>query len=298
MLLVIAYITVILIWSTTPLGITWSSSSISPSLALLLRMAIALILGLACIKLLKVRFPWHKNALLLYIYSAIGIAVGMFFTYLAAQMIPSGLISLIFGLSPILSGLFSQKLLKEQSFTLMKKSALVIAFFGLLVVCFDNLAITKDAWQGIVFILIAVVLFSLSGVLVKSVTINIHPLASTVGTLTVSMPCFILIWFILDGQLVMPDWQPKALWSVIYLGVFGSLIAFIAYFYVLKHLTASTVSLVTLITPVIAIMLGHQFNDEIVSQSLVIGTIFIITGLFLYLFGHHAIFNFKVNTMK
>ena len=45
MSLAAAYLAVILIWSTTPLGIVWSSESVSPSLALLLRMVIALVLG-------------------------------------------------------------------------------------------------------------------------------------------------------------------------------------------------------------------------------------------------------------
>ena len=91
MTLVFAYLAVILVWSTTPLAIVWSSASISPSMALLLRMMIALILALIIAKAANVRLPWHKPALQLYCYSAIGIAGGMFFTYLAASSVPSGL---------------------------------------------------------------------------------------------------------------------------------------------------------------------------------------------------------------
>lgn len=298
MQLAAAYIAVILIWSTTPLGIVWSSASVSPTLALLMRMMIALVLGLAVIKLARIPLPWHKKALRFYSFSAIGIAGGMFFSYLAAQTMPSGLLSLIFGLSPLLSGLFSQKLIKEKPFTLVKKFALVIAFSGLLIVCFDNLLHMPNNLIGLLYVFIAVNLFSVSGVLVKSVVIEIHPIASTVGTLTLTMPFFIIAWFILDGNFVMPDWQPKALWSIIYLGVFGSLLGFIAYFYVLQRLSASTVSLVTLMTPIIAIMLGNQFNGEVISQSLIFGSTLVLLGLFLYCFGHLAVYTFKVNTLK
>ncbi|WP_448246822.1 DMT family transporter [Thalassotalea agariperforans] len=298
MQLAAAYIAVILIWSTTPLGIVWSSASVSPTLALLMRMVIALVLGLAVIKLAKITFPWHKQAVRLYSFSAIGIAGGMFFTYLSAQSVPSGLISLIFGLAPLLSGLYSQKLIKEKPFTLEKKFALVIAFLGLLIVCFDNLLHMPNNLIGLLYVFIAVNLFSVSGVLVKSVVIKIHPIASTVGTLTITLPFFVITWLVLDGNFVMPDWQPKALWSIIYLGVFGSLLGFIAYFYVLQRLSASTVSLVTLMTPIIAIMLGHQFNGEMISQSLIFGSALVLLGLFLYCFGHLGVYAFRVNTLK
>ena len=41
MSVIIAYLIVVLIWSTTPLGIVWSSESVSPTLAVTSRMLIA-----------------------------------------------------------------------------------------------------------------------------------------------------------------------------------------------------------------------------------------------------------------
>ncbi|MFT6903239.1 MAG: hypothetical protein ACJA2G_002920 [Cognaticolwellia sp.] len=37
--------------------------------------------------------------------------------------------------------------------------------------------------------------------MVKSVVIEIHPLATTVGALTFSVPLFALTWFVFDGSL-------------------------------------------------------------------------------------------------
>ena len=298
MTLVFAYLAVILVWSTTPLAIVWSSASISPSMALLLRMMIALILALIIAKAANVRLPWHKAALQLYCYSAIGIAGGMFFTYLAASSVPSGLISLVFGLSPLLSGVFSQLIIKEKPLTLIKKIALLMAFSGLLIVCFDNLSMAKTNVLGLLYVFTAVLLFSLSGVMVKSVELTINPLASTIGTLLVTMPFFILAWWIMDGSFTVETWTAKSIWSIVYLGVFGSLLGFMAYFYVLQRLSASTVSLVTLITPTIAIALGSQLNNEVISQQLIMGAMLILLGLVFYLFGHKAVWNFPVNTMK
>ena len=67
--------------------------------------------------------------------------------------------------------------------------------------------------------------------------------------------------------------------------MFGSLIGFFAYFFVLQKLTASTVALITLITPVIALSLGVVFNDEIITNKIFLGASLVILGLAIYHWG-------------
>ena len=72
--------------------------------------------------------------------------------------------------------------------------------------------------------------------------------------------------------------------------MFGSLIGFFAYFFILQRLTASTVALITLITPVIALTLGALLNNEAINSELVFGAILITLGLAIYHWGE-VIFN-------
>jgi drug/metabolite transporter (DMT)-like permease len=67
---------------------------------------------------------------------------------------------------------------------------------------------------------------------------------------------FGLVWWFTDGQLpaMVP---PRSGAAIVYLGVFGSVIGFALYYYVIKHLEASKVALITLVTPVIALLLGN-----------------------------------------
>lgn len=281
----VAYLAVILIWSTTPLGIVWSSETIHPTLAVLLRMLIAVVPGWLLLKAFRIEFPWHNQALKLYGFSAIGIFGGMLFSYLAAGYISSGLMSLMFGLSPILSGVLSQKILAESALSPAKKIALLIAIIGLSIVCLDKISLADDAYIGIVAVLIAVSFFSLSGVLVKSVDVAINPMATTVGALLFSIPLFTLVWLIFDGSIPYESWSNKSILSVVYLGVIGSLVGFIAYFYVLQRLKASTVALITMITPVVAITLGAILNNEAINANLIVGALAIIAGLAIYQWG-------------
>ncbi|WP_143872142.1 DMT family transporter [Catenovulum sediminis] len=282
-----SYLAVVLIWSTTPLGIVWSSESIHPVLAVMLRMCLACVIGLLLLPILGIRLPVNKNALRLYGYSVIGVYGGMMFSYLAAGYIPSGLISVVFGLAPIIAGIAGQKILGDAPFSKVRWFALIVCLLGLAFIFRDALNNGHNNLIGILLVLIAVTLFSLSSVMVKTVEINIHPMATTVGAVTLSLPLYFISWYLMDGQLNYTQWSSRSVGAIVYLGLFGSLFGFICYYFILQKLAVSTVSLVTLITPVIALLLGNQLNGETLSKDLLLGTAAILLGLSLYLWGDH-----------
>jgi drug/metabolite transporter (DMT)-like permease len=281
----VAYLAVLLIWSTTPLGIVWSSETINPTMAVLLRMLIAVILGSLVICIAKIELPLHKQAIRLYSFSALGIFGGMSFSYLAAGYLSSGVLSLSFGLAPVFSAILARRILAEPKISSVRKLSMLLSLVGLALVCSDKFSLEGDSIYGLFFILTAVFLFSLSGVLVKSISLAIHPLSTTVGALIVSLPLFIINWLLLDGSLDISGWQLRSVWSTLYLGVFGSLIGFFAYFFVLQKLSPSTVALITLVTPVIALSLGAALNNEIISNKILIGAFMVILGLAIYYWG-------------
>lgn len=282
----LAFLVVVIVWSTTPLGIVWSSESIPPTMSLLLRMTTAATIGLIIMALMGEKIDRRPLAIKVYLYSSISLSVGMLFCYFAAQYITSGLMALCFGLTPLMAGLMAQRWLGEAKFSFIKKFAFGIAFIGLAIVCQNNIKIDGDAWIGIVYILIGMVTFSYSSVKVKSVSVQMSSLSITVGSLLVSWPVYVLAWFVFDGNLDVSTWQPRSIWAVVYMGVFASLLGFLAYFYILKRLEASKVALTTMLTPLVSLVLGVLFNDEYFSLSIVIGGSLIIVGLGLFLFGH------------
>ena len=78
---------------------------------------------------------------------------------------------------------------------------------------------------------------------------------------------------------VIPE---RSFWSVIYLGVMGSVVGFVSFYYVLSNLQASTVALITLLTPVTALWLGNMFNDEPVTGMIVSGSLLVLSGLAIH----------------
>jgi drug/metabolite transporter (DMT)-like permease len=111
-----------------------------------------------------------------------------------------------------------------------------------------------------------------------------HGLMMTATGLLVSLPLFVLTWWVFDGSL--PETIPlRAGLSIVYLAVFGSVIGFSLYYFLIHQIEASRLALVTLITPVTALLIGRFLNDEPLTLTVYLGTGLILTGLASYQWG-------------
>ena len=79
----------------------------------------------------------------------------------------------------------------------------------------------------------------------------------------------------------------KSALSILYLAIIGSSIGFPLYFYLLKKLSPERVAIVTLITPITALLLGTFLNDEVISSKVWLGTALILFGLSIYEYGKY-----------
>lgn len=278
-----AYLAVILVWATTPLGVQWSSEGLSPLAGAFSRMFLAAIIGWIAARLLKVVVPWHRQAVKIYAISNIGLFFGLMCVYIGAKYITSGMISVLFGFSPVASAVLARFLLDEPPFSIAKWLAVGTGLGGLLVIFSQDMALTDSSYTGFILVGIGMLCFSLSGVLIKRHSIDIHPLAQTVGSLTLAAPLYLMAGLIFGLEVNSP--HPRAIAAILYLTLFGSFIGFFCYFYILKHMAASSVALVTMITPVLAISLGVFLNGETVTEKLAIGASMICTCLLLFYWG-------------
>lgn len=284
LMIALAYCAVIIIWSTTPLTIKWSGEGISFLFGLSLRMGIGAVLALILVLLLYRKLPLHKQACKAYLASALALFGGMMPVYWGAQHISSGLISVIFGLSPMVTGYLAWRFIQEQSFTPIKVIGALSGVSGLLFIFFEGSTFDDNYLHGIAAVLLAVLLHSGSAVWVKSIKVDIPALSLVAGGLLFSMPGFLLVYLLAAPPL--PETVPvKALASILYLGVVGSVVGFVCYYYLLRRLKTATVALITLITPVVALIVGYMFNNEIISHAVYAGTALILLGLALHQWG-------------
>lgn len=278
----LAYIGVIIIWSTTPLAIKWSGADSGFLFGVTARMLIGLLFSSVLILFLSNRsVPWDKASRKIYLVAGIAIYGAMLSVYWGSQYISSGFISVIFGLNPIVTGIMAALWLNERSLTPVKIFGIVLGLAGLVVIFNQALDLGGHAVIGISAVCLSVLLHSWSGVWFKKLDIKLTALEITHGGLMVSVPLYLLTWFMLKGT--WPEsFSQRGLGSIVYLGMFGSVVGFVMYFYILKHIEVSRVSLITLITPVVALFLGAALNSEILNITVLIGAGLILLGMSFY----------------
>lgn len=273
-----AYLSIILIWSTTPLAIQWSASGNGFLFPVMARMALGLAICVVLLGILKIKMPWHREARLTYLAAGLGIFGTMLCVYWGARYISSGLIALLFGLTPIFTSLAAVFWLDERNFTPSKIIGTLLSLLGLAAIFGSGISLGEHAVAGILVVLVAVLLQSLSLVWVKRIGANIPAMAVTSGSLMLVAPLFLLLWEIFDGTLPLTI-APRASWAIIYLGLFGSVLGFNFYFYVIKRMEAGQIALITLITPVSALLLGQFLNGESIQAGVWLGAACILCGL-------------------
>ena len=289
----LTYLTVVLLWTTTPLAIKWSGEGPGYLFGVTARMSI----GMACLlmALLFTRQPltWHPKALLTYLAVALQIYGCMLPVYWAAQFIPSGWISVMFGLTPLITALLAAIFLGERSLTPGKLISYSLGIGGLIVMFGSALQFGHRAVLGIGAVLFSAGLQAVCSVWIKCIGAKLPARAQVTGGLLIALPAYLVTWGLIDGQ--WPSfWTPTSLAAIIYLGVIATTIGFIFYFYLLTHLSATRVALISLVTPLLGLLLGHLINHEMLSLKVVTGTILIVLALIMHeFFERLPAFNFK-----
>ncbi|MFP5408299.1 MAG: DMT family transporter [Gammaproteobacteria bacterium] len=277
-----AYLGVILIWSTTPLAIQWSAQESSFSFAVMARMLIGLALCVLLLFATRTAFPFSPAARRLYAISGLTLGVSMLLTSWGALHIPSGLISVIFGLSPLLTGVFAALWLSERTLTPLRIAGLALALAGLWLIFGQPWPGDGHATLGTAAVVIGMTTQALGLVWIKRLNVRISSLAITTGSLGVATPLLIVAWVVADAAQLPSDITLRAAVSIVYLGVLGSLVGFTLYYYVIKRLDAGRVALIMLVTPVAALLLGKTLNQEYIPALGWAGIALIGAGLLLY----------------
>ena len=278
-----AYLGVIVIWSTTPLAIKWSVET-DFLFALTARMALGAVVASGLIVILRKKLEWHRKALIGYGVAGMGIYLSMGAAYWSLQHIPSGWMSVIFGLSPIMTAILAWMFLDEGRLSLPGLAGILLGVLSLLLIFSSSLSFTPQSTAGVAAALLSTFTHSASAIWLK----RLQPVESGLVLGTGGMLCSLPLLFI-TGLIIGTDWSPalgtREIAMILYLGMIASAIGFTLYFFVLRNVSATRLSLITQITPVTCLLLGSWLNDEPVIAVIWLGAFLIIVGLVLFEYG-------------
>lgn len=75
-------------------------------------------------------------------------------------------------------------------------------------------------------------------------------------------------------------WSIRVQWSMILLIIFGSIVAFTSFNYLLKNVSPEKVATSTYVNPIIALLLGWYFLNEVITTQSIIAAIILLTGVY------------------
>lgn len=278
--LMLTYALLVFIWSTTPLAIVWSVEDLHPMWALAIRFFLALPLALGLLWLFKTRLPLDRVSLHSYLAGACSFIGSQIFTYWSTDYLSSGIIALMFGLAPLISGLIGRFVFQMQ-LSLNQWLGMGIALIGLSVICLG------DADQhiqpiGIVIALVGVLVYCVSMFWVKKINAPIDPMAQAAGSIGLSVVFSLgMLPFIWQyAPTAMP--HAKSLFGLVYAVIMASLIAMFCYFKLVQKIKPTTLSLTTVLTPMLALLVGVLLNNEKLPLIALVGVVILLFGLVVY----------------
>ncbi|HJE55126.1 MAG TPA: EamA family transporter [Acinetobacter pseudolwoffii] len=275
------YVLLVLIWAATPLAIVWSVAEIHPMWVLIIRYFGASIIALFLLKIMRDPLPFDSTSMKSYLAGSLNLIGAQLFIYLAANYLTSGLMALIFGFSPLIAGLIGHVILKTHQLVWLQWSGMAVAIAGLSFVFLDSADSKVNPW-GVVLMLISMVSYISSIFWVKQINAPLSPMSQATGSLLLSAAgSLLLIPFIWQH---MPTQLPgtQALIGFVFTMIMSSIVAMLCYFWLIRRLNASTVSLSNVMTPVIALVLGATLNHEIISSHAFAGIAVVMFGIIMY----------------
>lgn len=282
--LLLSMIIVGLVWGTTFLGISIAVETIPPWYSTTIRNFIAASI-IFIILLSQKEFKWIGWSSLgqQLILSVLMLVFANGFTTIAEQTLPSGLTSIISAVNPVVIFLLSI------GFQLQQPSwkgflGVLLGFSGVVFIFKDGLGdiLNPDYKTGVLFLSIAILSWGLGTIYSKKLSSQPSNLSLNLFyQFLIASLIQIVLAVLLHPSSEIESWSGKSIGAVVYLAVFGSVIAMFCYQYALQRVTPIQVSILTYVNTVIAVFLGWYLNNEVVTKDFIIAVILIIIGVFV-----------------
>ncbi len=269
-----------LIWGTTWLGIKIGLESFPPFFSLALRFGLSGPIFLLIMKLRGVKIPWEPRYQPFFLtIGFLSFVVSYGVVYWSEQYITSGLAAVLFALLPLLTAVFAHFMLHEEKLGTWKVAGLGLSLAGIAIIYSEDLRqIHPLAPVAALVMLISPAVTALSGVLSKRRSREISPLAMAGIPMTYGAIAHTILWLLLErGEPIAWTWP--GVMSVLYLTLFGSVIAFGGYYWLLQHMPVGRLALMAYLTPIVALLLGIFGAHEHMTARIMIGATLVLAGV-------------------
>jgi len=281
-LVVLAFLAIYLVWGSTYLFVAYAVEEVPPFMMAGLRFLIASVL----IFLFSPLYMDWKSVSKKQVLNAL--QAGFWFLILgngamtwALQYIDSGFSSLMVSAQPLVLILMMWFMYRKpiDPYSMLGVALGIIGMY--LLVSQKEIISSEDQWKGFLVILSCLFTWGYGSIFVSKADLPKNHFANAGIQMAISAIVLIIGSFVFQEKRINILEITQFTWiCILYLSIFGSIIAFTAFNFLLTFVSPEKVSTSTYVNPVVALLLGWYFRDEFISAQSIVATAILFTGVY------------------
>lgn len=283
---IIIWLILCLIWGTTWIFIKIGLEDLPPISFAAARFILAVLILALVIKIQNIPLPksWRDWRLIL-LTGVLQFSINYSLVFWSEQYISSGLAAVLQAMITVFGLALAWLHLPNERITRLKILAVLLGIIGVGIIFNDQLQV-ESAWAfaGCAAIVFGAYAASHASILIKAYGGNLHPASLVFGQMICGLPLIILYAAIREGSPLQFNWSWRAIVCVLYLTVFGTIAAFWLYYWLLSKIESTKAMMISLVTPLIAVIIGAIFLGEKLPPQTGFGGVLILASIGLIVF--------------
>ena len=282
-LLPAAFVLLGLIWGSSFAWIKIALEEIPPATLVAWRMTLGAVGMVALLVVFRIAMPRTvREWLPLVVLGAVNAAIPIFLISWGEQFVDSGTAAVLNSLVPIFSLIIAGVALRTEPVTALRVGGLVLGFLGAALLASRELELRADSSGliGALAVVLAAVSYAAGASYSRYRIGRTHRYVVAGGTLIFAALDMWVLALIADGGVIVPTGAATIL-AVAWLGILGSFLAYVLYFFLIEHLGATLASMVTYMFPVVGVAIGVLLLNERLDPRLLIGTVLVVMGIII-----------------
>jgi drug/metabolite transporter (DMT)-like permease len=278
----LAFFSIYTIWGSTYMLNKVAVSELPPFMLSGIRFCTAgllmLILARSFKKNIRISVPQLKNSMIAgFLFLAIGNGVVVW----ALSYVDSGFAALIIASQPLIV-LLLLRIIEKKPIKKLSWIGVGIGIIGmLLLVTQEQIRQDESSLLGILMIIGCVITWGYASIFVGKADLPGNYLVNSGYQMIFGGISLVLMSFIKNEDWIVPTlWSTPVLWSMLGLILFGSLVAFTSFNYLIKTVSPEKVATSTYINPIVAMILGAVVLNETISGQSIMAALILLTGVY------------------
>jgi drug/metabolite transporter (DMT)-like permease len=278
---IIAWLSLGFVWGATWLFIKIGLADVPPFTFAAIRFFLAAVPLLVLVRARRIPLPRKRSDWVLTVATGLlGFAVGYGLVYWGEQHIPAGLTAILFTTYPLFGMVFAHVLVPGEPVTSRRLAGVVLGIAGVALIFGEQLTLgSSGAVLGSLAVVVAAACAALSSVLIKARGGHLDPAFLAVAQILTGAVPLLVAGLLLEGNPLSLRWTPLALVSLAYLAFFGSSLAFVLWYWLIRAIKVTTAQLLPFVNTLVAVILGAVVLDEELGWRALVGGAAILLGL-------------------